>query len=140
LMLDREVKDKNGMATSETNLAYVLYHCADYERAKGLLRESLRLYQEAAAVFSAAWALVAWAGIERAQSHHGKAAALIGAANALAASAGIPFEANDQRDREDIEATIRVELSKEEWQKAQERGRIMSMDEAIAYALGDGSA
>jgi hypothetical protein len=33
--------------------------------------------------------------------------------------------------------TIKADVGEQEWQSAQEQGRIMSMDEAIAYALGD---
>jgi predicted ATPase/transcriptional regulator with XRE-family HTH domain len=134
----RERGDKQGIADFETNLAYVLYHCAEYKRAKGLLTESLHLYREVASAYNVAWALVAWAGIERAQGDPRKAATLIGAANVLAAQGGTLFDPNDQRDREEIEAAISADLSAQEWCDAQERGSTLSMDEAIACALSNG--
>jgi len=140
LPIFRELRDTQAIAHLDTNRAYVLYYVGDYSRAKSLLNESVRLLHQVGSNFSTAWALFAWAGIERAQGDPRKAATLAGAANALAAPSGVLFDPNDQRDREDIEATIRAELSKEEWQEAQERGGTMSMDEAIAYALGQDSA
>jgi tetratricopeptide (TPR) repeat protein len=135
LQLYREARDQQNIALTETNLAYVLYHCGEYDRAKALLTESLRLYQEVVSAFSAGWALVAWAGIVRAQGDPHKAATLIGAAGALAAQGGTLFDPLDQEDREEIEAAIRSELSEDDWRSAQEGGRAMSMDEAIHYAL-----
>jgi non-specific serine/threonine protein kinase len=140
LVLLREVKDSHGIADNATNLAYVFYHCGEYERARVLLDESLLLYREVASAYSVAWVLVGWAGIERVQGDPRKAATLMGAANALAAAGGTLFDPNDQRDREEIEAAIRADLSELEWGQAQDRGGIMSMDEAIAYSVGYGSA
>jgi tetratricopeptide (TPR) repeat protein len=139
LVLMRELRDTQSVAHMETNLAYVLYYAGDHERAKALLIESLHLFQEVASAYSAAWALFAWAGIERAQGDPRKAATLIGAANALAAPAGTLFDPNDQRDREEIEAAVRADLSDAKWQSAQEEGRTMHLDEAVDYALGNGS-
>jgi predicted ATPase/transcriptional regulator with XRE-family HTH domain len=140
LVILREGKDKQRLASHETNLAYVLYHCAEYDRMKVVLRESLGIFRELASAFEIAWALVAWAGAVRAQGDAHKAATLIGAANALAAGAGTPFDPNDQRDSEEIEAAIKADVSEEEWQRGQDEGREMSLDEAVAYALSDNSA
>jgi predicted ATPase/transcriptional regulator with XRE-family HTH domain len=136
LALQLEVKDKQGIATTVTNLAWVVYHGKDYERAKHLLRETLRTYQEIGSGYYVAWALAAWAGIERAQGDPHKAAIVIAASNALAAPAGAPFDAPDQRDTEEIEAAIKSDLSEQEWHSAQQQGRTMNMDGAIDYALG----
>jgi tetratricopeptide (TPR) repeat protein len=96
LALYREAGDQQNIAHTETNLAYVLYHCGEYDRAKALLTDSLRLFQEVVSDFSVAWALVAWAGIVRAQGNPRKAARLVGAANSLAAQAGTLFDPVDQ--------------------------------------------
>lgn len=132
----RELSDKHGVADFETNLAYALYYSGDYERAKVLLTESLRIFQEVGSAFSSAWALFGWAGIMQAEGEIYKAARLIGTARALVVAGGAPFDPNDQRDREDIEATVQAKLSDEEWQRALEEGRTMGLDEASAYALG----
>ena len=131
----REIKDKQNIASGAGNLAFVLYHCGDYERAKALFVEALRLFQEVASAFQASWILFGWAGIVRAQGDPHKAAKLIGAANVLATSGGTPYDPNDQRDREEIEAAVRADLSEQDWQSAQERGRTLSLDEAVAYAF-----
>jgi tetratricopeptide (TPR) repeat protein len=136
LVLMSELRDAQSVAHMGTNLAYVLYYAGTYDRAKALLTESLHLFQEVASAYSAAWALFAWAGIERAHGDLRKAATLIGAANALAAEGGTLFDPNDQRDREEIEAAVKADLSAQDWQSVQEQGRTMSLDEAIAYALG----
>ena len=102
---------------------------------KTLLRESLLIDQETASAFEASWILVGLAGVALAEDDRHKAVTILGAANALAVSAGTLYDLEDQRDREEIEAAIRREVSEEEWQNAQELGRVMSLDEAIAYAL-----
>jgi tetratricopeptide (TPR) repeat protein len=136
LALQLEAKDKQGIATSMTNLAWVVYHGKDYERAKHLLIQTLRSYQEIGSGYYIAWVLAAWAGIERAQGDPHKAATVFAASNALAAPAGAPFDAPDQRDIDEIEVAIRSDLSEQEWHSAQRQGRSMNMDEAIDYALG----
>ena len=60
---------------------------------------------------------------------------LIGAANVLATSGGTLYDPNDQRDREEIEAAVRADLSEQDWQSAQEQGRTLSLDEAVAYVF-----
>jgi len=135
LALSREIGNKRGVAVDELNLAFVLYHCGEYERAKELLRESLYLFRELASPFIFALGLVAWAGIERVLGNPQKAARLVGAANALAAPGGTLFDPNDQRDREEVEAAVRADLSDQEWLNAMQKGRTMGMNEAIAYAL-----
>ena len=136
MALGHEVGDKQGVATAQTNLAYTLYHRAEYT---GQSRYLPMLY-----VSTARWRrptaqvghLFAWAGIALAQGRPLQAATLVAAADRLVAPGGAPFDPIDQLDREEIEADIRAALSAGEWQRAQDDGSAMSMEEAVEYALG----
>jgi hypothetical protein len=107
---------------------------------KTVLSESLLIDQETASTFEASWILVGLASVALAEGARQRAATILGAANALAVSAGTLYDPDDQRDREEIEAAVRGEVSDAEWQSAQEQGRRMSLDEAVEYALGSAGA
>jgi len=140
LAICREVKDKSGIAANTGNLGFVLYHLGDFQRMKTVLSESLLIDQETASTFEASWILVGLASVALAEGARQRAATILGVANALAVSAGTLYDPDDQRDREEIEAAVRGEVSDAEWQSAQEQGRRMSLDEAVEYALGSAGA
>jgi predicted ATPase/DNA-binding XRE family transcriptional regulator/tetratricopeptide (TPR) repeat protein len=138
IAINREAKDKRGIAANTGNLGFAHYHRGDFKRMKTLLSESLLIDQETTSAFEASWILVGLAGVALAEGDRHKAVTILGAASALAVSAGTLYDLEDQRDREEIEAAIRREVSEEEWQSAQERGRRMSLDEAVEYAVASG--
>jgi tetratricopeptide (TPR) repeat protein len=140
LAISREVKDKRGIAANTGNLGFVLYHLGDFQRMKTLLSESLLIDQEVASTFEASWIMVGLASVALAEGARQRAATILGAANALAVSAGTLYDPDDQRDREEIEAAVRGGVSDAEWQSTQEQGRRMSLDEAVEYALGSAGA
>ncbi|HET9494309.1 MAG TPA: tetratricopeptide repeat protein [Chloroflexia bacterium] len=136
LALGHQVGDKQGIATTQTNLAYALYRCEEYGRAMAILREALGLFREVASAYSFGWALIACAGVMLAEGQPAKGARLIGLANRLSAPGGAPFDPVDQTDREEIEGAIKAALSDDEWQRSLSEGSAMSMDKAIEEVFG----
>jgi tetratricopeptide (TPR) repeat protein len=134
LALRREVGDKMGFAYLLRLLASVERNWGNYSVASSLYKESLAISKEFGNKHEVAHSL---AGLGRVAALTGqplKGARLLAAAEAhLQAVGGYQLTPVD-RALIDI-ASTRAQLSKEEFEKAYQEGREMSLEQAIKYAL-----
>jgi predicted ATPase/class 3 adenylate cyclase/DNA-binding CsgD family transcriptional regulator len=106
----------------------------DRERAESLHHEALELFQEARNKLDAVEALESLAGLAALAEGLAEAARLFGAAEALRESIGyVRFLVEREAYEADV-AIVREGLTEEEFRRAWEEGRAMSLDEAVAYA------
>jgi ATP/maltotriose-dependent transcriptional regulator MalT len=106
----------------------------DNERAESFQHEALELFKEASGKLDTVEALEALAGLAAVAESHAEAGRLFGAAEALRESIGsVRFPVDRETYENDI-AVVREGLTDEEFQRAWEEGRAMSMEEAVAYA------
>ncbi|QSE86100.1 protein kinase domain-containing protein [Rhodococcus koreensis] len=118
-------------------LAIVLWRQGDTDRAMRLLEQSLVLTRQVHSprVASSCLEALAWIACER--RDESRAAVLLGAAEELARSMGAPtvVHSNLLIHQQEYELKIRQKLGESAFTTAHRRGRSLSFDAAIAYAL-----
>jgi non-specific serine/threonine protein kinase len=110
----------------------------DNERARALYEESLALRRELGLSHrDSAGTLEGFAGLAGAQREARRGAHLLGAAEALREALGSPVLPNELADLRDIATASRTALGPAAYGAAIAEGRALTLDEAVAYALGE---
>jgi predicted ATPase/DNA-binding CsgD family transcriptional regulator len=133
LLLLRSVGARVGIVQPLVNLAIIALRQGNYEQAKPLLREGLRLSRDLGTTIGTAWCLFGLASSASAEGHSERAGRLYGVLNAL----NVPILPTLRVEYERDVGLARARLDEDTWQAAWEEGRVMSMEQAIAYALED---
>jgi predicted ATPase len=125
------------IARSFHNLGYIAHAQGDDDRASARFAESLALYQQLGNRRGIAECLTGL-GMVAASSHAVRRAVhLWGAAEALRESAGVGIWPADRVMYEGSVAGVRVQLDAATFAAAWAEGRTMTVEQAIAYALGE---
>jgi len=132
--LERKVGDRWGLSYSLVGLSYEYLRSGQIDRARTLLDESLTLAREIASTTSMTIVLLGYAGWAAARGQPARAAQLIGAANGVLASINARWWPPEQFAYDYAVATIHALLDDAAWEAAYAAGRMMTMDQAIAYA------
>jgi len=137
LTLFRKIESKTSIAMVLDNLGESYQACVDNEMAARLFREAIILEQEIDYYHGIAWSLSGLGGVAGGQHKPKRAARLLGAAAAWRKSVGEdlsswPYVLTDY-DR--WLATARAQLSEEVFEAAYAEGQVMTLDEAVKYAL-----
>jgi len=135
LNLRRELGDKRGISMSLNNMGEVAQEQEDYRRAAALYAESLSIRKELGDRFFIVSSLHNLAEVACSRKNYERGARLFGAAEALREMIGAPLpnakRANFDRYREEA----RDALGRADLKAAWTEGRLMSLDQAIEYAL-----
>src|ERR687890_406021 len=141
------------LANSLSNLATVSHSQGDSERATELYEESMDLLQDdlgtAADLYgeslSLSWeiglnplvqsALEGVACLAGAKGEAERAARLWGAAQVLLEAKDIPRDPDFLAEADTRISAVRIGMGEEVWEQAWRRGRAMTLDEAVSYAL-----
>jgi len=139
LGLFRELGDRWGIAFSLANLGIVAWDRGEYDRAAKLFEESLPLRKELRDRRGTATSLTGLAVVAVGLGQAERAAVLFGAAEALREALGVPPPPfiRDRYDRTVAEA--REQLDAAAFTAAWQRGRTMTPDQAIEYAVSRAS-
>ena len=128
------------------DLAYALAGLAEVLRAEGQplparghFCRCLRVAAQISFPRPAEGALTGLAGIAEAAGEPGRAACLLGAAEALRKATGTTMAPGEAEEDPLRLARLRAALGDECFQAAWDAGQAMSLDEAVTYALGEGS-
>ena len=138
LAMARQRGDRFGSYIALFNLALVAEARGDYDLAAGRLEEGVRLSEEMRERANLAYFLEGLAVVATARGETERSAYLFGAAEGLLETVGAPVYNYYQPDRsryERIMAGIRSALGEPAFAAAWERGRLMTFDQAVAYAL-----
>jgi predicted ATPase/DNA-binding SARP family transcriptional activator/DNA-binding CsgD family transcriptional regulator len=119
------------------NLGWAALLQGDYERARSNYRESLMLCKKLGTMTVASESLEGLACICVAEGATKRASRLFGAAEALREAVGIEHMPEEDTWREPYLAAARSRLDEASWAEAQAEGRVMSMEQAIEYALSE---
>ncbi|MGQ0550991.1 MAG: ATP-binding protein [Armatimonadota bacterium] len=132
----RKVGDRRGMAISVAGLGDVAYTRSDYSLTRSYFEESLAIYRELGDRLGIIHSLEGFAGLAAAQAQPQRALRLSGAAASLREAIGAPLSPTEHaRLAHRLEAarqTLSEEVTTELWTE----GRAMTLEQAIAYALG----
>lgn len=132
LAIRRELGDRHGIASSLASLALVAHSQGDAARAVALLHDALRLRQVLGDRTGVADCLESLARIS---DDSERAACLLGAAGALRDLLGAPPSPAAREAQGVLEHRLRSTLGDAAYAAQRERGRRMTLDDAIRYAL-----
>jgi predicted ATPase/class 3 adenylate cyclase len=135
LAITRELGNESQLAASLGNLGNVEFSLGDYPSARSYYSESLRVSKDLGRSYSVAFCLCGLAGVASATAEPHRAARLLGAADTLLELTGAALQIEDRPPYERGIASAREQLGADEYEKAWQEGRAMSLEEAIAYAL-----
>jgi tetratricopeptide (TPR) repeat protein len=130
----------SGEASLLCNLGWIALLQDDLSRAADLYRESLSLSWETGLTPLVQWALEGLACLAGVRRETERAARLWGAAQALHETKGIPRDTDFLPEADAHISAVRSGIGEEEWEEAWRKGRVMTLDEAVSYALEEEEA
>jgi predicted ATPase len=137
LTVSREAGDQVSVAVVLHNLGHVALHQGDNQQAVTHFRESLALSCEVNHKPSIILALAGLAGVAGVQGQLERAALLFGAVGMLLTEIGLELERIDRVEHDRNLAAIRAQLDEATFAAAWEVGQAMTLERAIAEALGE---
>ena len=137
LAIRRELGDKSGIAASLHNLGNVAYSQGEYAAARSLYEESLSIKRELGDKRDIAVCLAGLGGVAAGMGQALRGARLLGGVEALLEAVGAVLQPEDRIPYEQGVGSARAQLGEEEFERAWQEGRAMSMEEAVEYALGE---
>ena len=117
------------------NLAYLADHRGDYETARRLGRDALRLCWSLGRRMMAAWTVSELAGPELGLGRPEHGALLVGAADEALRVLGVNRHPGDVPEHERVVAGLRAAIGDDIWRARHVEGARLSLDEAVALAL-----
>ena len=131
----KEIRDQNFLAYSVRHLGQVACRQGEFEKAALLCGESLSLNQGLKDERGVIACLSAFAGIAAASGKVGLASQLFGAVEALLSVSSIRLLQVDQMEFDRNLVILRAQLNSATLEKAWAKGKAMSLEEVIAFAL-----
>jgi predicted ATPase/class 3 adenylate cyclase/Tfp pilus assembly protein PilF len=135
--LHRELGTRGGVSMGLYNLGWMALLQDYLARAADLYRESLSLSWETGVTPLVQSALEGFACVAGAKGEAERAARLWGAAQALHETKGIPRDTDFLDEADARISAVRSGMGEEEWEEALRKGRAMTLDEAVSYALAE---
>jgi predicted ATPase/DNA-binding winged helix-turn-helix (wHTH) protein len=119
------------------NLSYLADHRGDYDEARRLGRDALRLCWSLGYRTVAAWLLSELAGPELGFGRADRGAILVGAADEAMRVVGVPRHPGDRNEHERVVAGLRRALGDDELDRLRGEGARLPLDAAVALALSE---
>jgi predicted ATPase len=136
----RESQDKFELSFALVGLGRVAQSQRDYAAARSFYSEAIDVGQEMLNGFIPTVCLSAFATLAAAQWNSNKVARLVGAAEKQIPSIRFEMSPAERAEHDQAIAAARAALGEEAFTAAYEEGKMMTLDEAVAYALGDAEA
>jgi len=131
----REFGDRQREAFALCNLGLVAQHQGDYERAESRIKEGLCMIKDHNTKYPLAFFISFLSGPIAARGDPERAAQILGSSDALLKAMGLSLHPQDQPEIDRFEAAVREQLSEEVFKSAWEKGQVMTLEEATAFAL-----
>jgi hypothetical protein len=138
--LFRELGARGGISIGLCNLGWMALLQDDLGRAANLYGESLSLSWETGLNPLVQGALEGFACLAGAKGEAERAARLWGAAQTLHETKSIPRDPDFLAEADARISAVRLGMGEEAWEEAWRKGRVMTLDEAISYALEEEEA
>ena len=138
LAVARRIGDRSSTYIALYNLAFVALSRSDYDGAAPLLEEGVTLSEQMGDRANVAYCLEGLAVVANARGAAERSGRLIGAAERLHEAVGVPVYVYYEPHRSMYERTVAAvgsRLGGEVFEEARERGREMTFEQAVAYAL-----
>jgi hypothetical protein len=138
--LQRELGAKGDIAVGHYHLGWIVLLQDDLGRAADLYRESLSLSWDAGMYPLVQSALEGFACVAGAEGETERAARLWGAAQALHETKSITRDIDFLAEADARISLVRSDMGEEAWDEAWRKGRAMTLDEVVSYALEEEEA
>jgi predicted ATPase len=138
--LFRELGARGDVALGLYNLGWIALLQEDLGRAANLYGESLSLSWDAGMNLVVQSVLEGVACVAGAEGETERAARVWGAAQALHETRGIPRDTDFLAEADARISAVRSGMGEEAWQEAWRKGRAMTLDQAVSYALEEEEA
>jgi predicted ATPase/class 3 adenylate cyclase len=135
LAVARELSDKVGIAYALEGLGGDAYAQADYAVARGCFEDSLNIRREIGDKDGILTCLENLARVTTAQGHTLEAIRLFAAVTAVRTRIGATMMAGDQAEFDRAVASARAQISEAAFDAAWNAGQVMTLDDAIRYAV-----
>jgi tetratricopeptide (TPR) repeat protein len=135
--LVRELGARVDVALGLCNLGWIALLQNSLGRAADLYRESLSLSWDTGLTPLAQSALEGFACLAGAKGEAERAVRLWGAAQGLHETKGIPRDDDFLAEANARISVVRSGMGEETWEEAWRKGRVMTLDEAVSYALAE---
>ena len=132
--ISRELGLQRNVAGELHNLGYLELHGGDLEAAGRLFRECLDWAWEHRDMYILPYSLVDFGVVAAAEGELVRAARLLGAGEGLFEAAGAVPDPDDRVEFDEAVANVREALDDASFADAWERGRGLSLEDAVAYA------
>jgi predicted ATPase/class 3 adenylate cyclase len=133
--LQRELGTRGGVSMGLYNLGWMALLQDDLGRAAGLFRESLSLSWDSGLNPLVQGGLEGFACVAGARGEAERAARLWGAAQTLHETKGILRDPDFLAEADARISAVRSGMGEEAWEEAWRKGRAMTLEEAVSYAL-----
>jgi hypothetical protein len=133
--LFQQMRDRPFYTASRSERGHLWRRQERWREAAALYRETIQDWQELGQRAAIAHELECFGFIAGAQGQAGRAATLLGAAEALRAANGTPMTQMERGEYDQAVAQLRTQLAGADFEAAWAAGRAMSQDVAVAYAL-----
>ena len=137
IKLLRETNNSNNLAYAVRRFGYLALKEADYKSANVLFRESLIRNQELGHQIGITAAIAGLAELAQAVGKFSRAAQLYGIIEGRLAVLSLPLYITDQVEFNRGISALRARLDEKTYAEFWTKGKAMSLDEAIAFALGE---
>jgi predicted ATPase/class 3 adenylate cyclase len=137
LTLSREMGDRQIEAKLLGNLSYVAFHQGNFDRAIECCNKALALINHLQLEYADAIALAMIAGPIGAKGDPELAARLLAVSEAQLEAMGASVQPADKFEVEQFKKAVREQLGETEFDKAWVEGRVLTMEQAIAQAMGE---
>lgn len=128
-------QDDANLAIFLGNLSFLAEHRGEYQEARRLSLEALRLRWSLGRRMMAGWALAELAGAELGLGRPELGARLIGAADASLARAGVDRHPCDVPEYDRVVARLRRDLGTDVFDRLESEGATLPLDDAVELAL-----
>jgi predicted ATPase/class 3 adenylate cyclase len=133
--VSRELGARVDVALGLCNLGWIALLQDDLGRAADIYKESLTLSWDTGMNPLVQSVLEGLACLDGAKGERERAARLWGAAQALHETKGIPRDTDFLAEADVRISAVRLSIAEEAWEEAWRKGRAMTLDEAVSYAL-----
>jgi tetratricopeptide (TPR) repeat protein len=138
--LFRELGARADVSIGLYNLGWIALLKEDLDRAAEIYKESLTLAWDTGMNPIVHHDLEGFACLAAVRGETERAARLWGAAQALHETKGIPRDTDFLAEADARMSAVRSGMGEEAWEEAWLKGRAMTLDEAVSYALDEGTA
>ena len=137
LLVSNETGDTSGTAAAQLLLGNMARREGQHARATSLYRESLATVKTIGDRQGAAMCLAALSRVALAEGRPARAARLLGAAERLLEVIGWTFPPGERAGHDRAVAAVRDALGGEEYERVSGLGALMTLDQAVEYAMCD---